>query len=233
MLHRGAAPRRPLLAHHGRPAVPRVRVGQRGDLRRGLPGGRPGGGRGACRPGPGAHLCSGRAVPDPPRWRSAPGLPREHGGGGVERGPLARAAPPLHHAGRGRAARAAGAPGRRTLGPMSPLFVVWANLHGGFFFGCITIALYAAGELLEGLLSAGPRRPGSPARATTRVGARPGTAREPGESPRVRAPGARLRLLRQQRDPAADPGVHVPRLPHDQREALPAGAAGRRSRPSR
>jgi len=42
--------------------------------------------------------------------------------------------------------------GRRTLWPFVPLFVVWANLHGGFFYGCILIALYAVGELAEGLI---------------------------------------------------------------------------------
>jgi hypothetical protein len=39
--------------------------------------------------------------------------------------------------------------GRRTLWPYLVLFVVWTNLHGGFFYGCITIAIYAIGELLE------------------------------------------------------------------------------------
>ena len=39
--------------------------------------------------------------------------------------------------------------GRRTLWPYFVLFVVWTNLHGGFFYGCITIAIYAVGELLE------------------------------------------------------------------------------------
>jgi hypothetical protein len=43
--------------------------------------------------------------------------------------------------------------GRRTLWPYVPLFIVWANLHGGFFYGCILIGLYALGELVEGLLS--------------------------------------------------------------------------------
>lgn len=38
---------------------------------------------------------------------------------------------------------------RRMLWRYAALFVVWANLHGGFFFGCITIALYTAGELAE------------------------------------------------------------------------------------
>ena len=43
--------------------------------------------------------------------------------------------------------------GRRTLWLFVPLFIVWANLHGGFFYGCILIGLYAVGELLEGLVS--------------------------------------------------------------------------------
>jgi hypothetical protein len=43
--------------------------------------------------------------------------------------------------------------GRRTLWLYIPLFIVWANLHGGFFYGCILIGLYAVGELLEGLVS--------------------------------------------------------------------------------
>ena len=43
--------------------------------------------------------------------------------------------------------------GRRTLWLYLPLFIVWANLHGGFFYGCILIGLYAVGELLEGLVS--------------------------------------------------------------------------------
>lgn len=42
---------------------------------------------------------------------------------------------------------------RRTLPAYVPLFIVWANLHGGFSFGCILIALYAAGEAIEGRLS--------------------------------------------------------------------------------
>jgi hypothetical protein len=48
--------------------------------------------------------------------------------------------------------------GRRTLWPYFALFVVWANLHGGFFYGCITIGLYATGELLEARLAAGEAR---------------------------------------------------------------------------
>jgi hypothetical protein len=38
------------------------------------------------------------------------------------------------------------------------LFVVWAHLHGGFFFGCVTIGIYLTGELLEGWLAEGDRR---------------------------------------------------------------------------
>jgi hypothetical protein len=48
--------------------------------------------------------------------------------------------------------------GRRTLWPYVPLFVLWANLHGGFFYGCILIGLYAVGEVAEGLAS-GDRAP--------------------------------------------------------------------------
>jgi hypothetical protein len=48
--------------------------------------------------------------------------------------------------------------GRRTLWPYFVLFVVWANLHGGFFYGCITITLYAAGELVEARLATGEQR---------------------------------------------------------------------------
>jgi len=43
--------------------------------------------------------------------------------------------------------------GRRTLWPYPPLFIVWANLHGGFSYGVILIGLYALGELLEGRVS--------------------------------------------------------------------------------
>jgi hypothetical protein len=46
---------------------------------------------------------------------------------------------------------------RRGLLLYVPLFVVWANLHGGFSYGCILIALYAAGEAIEGLLAGDPR----------------------------------------------------------------------------
>lgn len=46
--------------------------------------------------------------------------------------------------------------GRRALLLYALLFAVWANLHGGFSFGCILIGLYAAGEAIEGRLSADP-----------------------------------------------------------------------------
>jgi hypothetical protein len=48
--------------------------------------------------------------------------------------------------------------GRRSLWPYFALFVVWTNLHGGFFYGCVTIAIYGVGELLEARLSAGDER---------------------------------------------------------------------------
>jgi hypothetical protein len=38
-----------------------------------------------------------------------------------------------------------------------PLFVVWANLHGGFLFGLILVAIFAGGHLAAGLLGAGDR----------------------------------------------------------------------------
>jgi hypothetical protein len=38
-----------------------------------------------------------------------------------------------------------------------PLFVLWANLHGGFSFGCILIAVYAIGEALEAMLGGAER----------------------------------------------------------------------------
>jgi hypothetical protein len=42
---------------------------------------------------------------------------------------------------------------RRALLAYVPLFVIWANLHGGFSFGCILIALFAIGEGAEGLVA--------------------------------------------------------------------------------
>ncbi len=47
---------------------------------------------------------------------------------------------------------------RRALLLYVPLFVLWANLHGGFSFGCILIAVYAVGEGAEGLLAGAERR---------------------------------------------------------------------------
>jgi hypothetical protein len=48
--------------------------------------------------------------------------------------------------------------GRRTLWPYAPLFLIWANLHGGFFDGCITLVLYALGELIEAWIARGDDR---------------------------------------------------------------------------
>lgn len=42
---------------------------------------------------------------------------------------------------------------RRALLVYPVLFVVWANLHGGFSFGCILIGIYIAGEVAEGWLA--------------------------------------------------------------------------------
>ncbi len=47
---------------------------------------------------------------------------------------------------------------QRKLWHYIPLFVIWANLHGGFFYGCITLVLYAMGELAEGWLVLGDAR---------------------------------------------------------------------------
>jgi hypothetical protein len=49
-------------------------------------------------------------------------------------------------------------PTRPPLWQYFVLFLVWANLHGGFFFGCVTIGIYLAGELLEGWLGGVERR---------------------------------------------------------------------------
>ena len=48
--------------------------------------------------------------------------------------------------------------GHRTLWPYAPLFLIWANLHGGFFYGCITLVLYALGELIEAWIARGDER---------------------------------------------------------------------------
>jgi hypothetical protein len=47
---------------------------------------------------------------------------------------------------------------QRKLWPYVPLFVIWANLHGGFFYGCITLVLFAVGEVAEGWLVIGDAR---------------------------------------------------------------------------
>jgi len=49
-------------------------------------------------------------------------------------------------------------PDRRRLWPYGALFLVWGNLHGGFFFGCVTIGIYLAGELVEAGLDKGEAR---------------------------------------------------------------------------
>jgi hypothetical protein len=46
---------------------------------------------------------------------------------------------------------------RRALAAYVPLFVLWANLHGGFSFGCILIALFVLGEAAEGLAAPSAR----------------------------------------------------------------------------
>ncbi len=113
---------------------------------------------------------------------------------------------------------------RRALVLYVPLFVLWANLHGGFSFGCMLIAVYALGEGVEGLLG-GPERAVWLARAKHHAAALGlALASSAAESLRLPAAGSRLRLFRQQRYPAADPGVHVARLPHDQWQDLPAGS---------
>jgi hypothetical protein len=37
----------------------------------------------------------------------------------------------------------------RSIWPFAPLFVLWANLHGGFLFGLVVIAIYCIGDLAE------------------------------------------------------------------------------------
>jgi hypothetical protein len=48
--------------------------------------------------------------------------------------------------------------GRRRLWPYLVLFLVWANLHGGFFYGWVTLGIYIVGELIEARLSTGEGR---------------------------------------------------------------------------
>ena len=40
-------------------------------------------------------------------------------------------------------------PGQRRVWPVVPLFILWANLHGGFLFGLIVLAVYLVGDLAE------------------------------------------------------------------------------------
>jgi len=47
-----------------------------------------------------------------------------------------------------------GRPGRRVWLTL-PLFVFWVNLHGGYIFGLIVIAIYLAGDVAEGVLGHG------------------------------------------------------------------------------
>jgi hypothetical protein len=44
------------------------------------------------------------------------------------------------------------------LWPFLPLFAIWANLHGGFSYGFILLAAFAAGDLVEAWQSADPAR---------------------------------------------------------------------------
>ncbi len=39
--------------------------------------------------------------------------------------------------------------GRRSVWWFAPLFMLWANLHGGFLYGLTAVAIYAAGDLAE------------------------------------------------------------------------------------
>ncbi|MGN6390921.1 MAG: hypothetical protein ACTHM9_01560 [Gemmatimonadales bacterium] len=55
---------------------------------------------------------------------------------------------------------------RRALIAYPALFFVWANLHGGFSFGCILIGIYIAGETAEGLLARDAERTAWFSRAT-------------------------------------------------------------------
>ncbi len=60
---------------------------------------------------------------------------------------------------------------RRALLLYPVLFVVWANLHGGFSFGCILIVIYIVGEATEGLLTRDAGRAAWFARARHHAGA--------------------------------------------------------------
>jgi hypothetical protein len=60
---------------------------------------------------------------------------------------------------------------RRALWVYPVLFILWANLHGGFSFGCILIGIYIAGELAEGMLARDAERAGWFVRARHHTGA--------------------------------------------------------------
>ncbi|MGH2461547.1 MAG: hypothetical protein ACRDIY_22050 [Chloroflexota bacterium] len=49
-------------------------------------------------------------------------------------------------------------PSRRRLWPIVPIFILWANLHGGFLFGLVLIGVYVVGDLAEVWLARGPAR---------------------------------------------------------------------------
>ncbi len=169
-----------VLVHQGRRAVPRVRVRQRADLRRGLPAAGLAGvavlaglvlaltyalvARFLIRRGGDpllAYLVSmAAAVLSAAHWLARPHL--------FTMLFVVVLLELLQHT------------TRRALLAYVPLFALWANLHGGFSFGCILIALYAAGELVR-VGSVRTARPGSPARPPPCGGARPGTGEQPAQ----------------------------------------------------
>ena len=121
-------------------------------------------------------------------------------------------------------ARAAGAAGQRKLWPYFALFVIWANLHGGFFYGCITHrALRRWASWPKGGSSWARRGADWFARARHHLAAAgPRAAGEPGESQRLAQLLAHVAgFFGNSAILAADPGVHEPRLPHHQRQDLP------------
>ena len=85
-----------------------------------------------------------------PRRRSILHLRDQHGRGGHRRGALGGAAP-SHHPARRRPAAVLPRAGRTAawLWLLFLLFVVWANLHGGFVFGLTLLGIYLAGSLAE------------------------------------------------------------------------------------
>ncbi len=60
--------------------------------------------------------------------------------------------------------------GRRALWLFLPLFVLWANLHGGFVYGLVLIGLYLAGDLVELFKSGTMRRSSDSSDALARRG---------------------------------------------------------------